>query len=120
MLAADVASVPPHIGRGGWTWYTGASAWAWRLGVERILGVRRVGGDVHIDPCLPTSWGRAEVHIRGDAGDLIVSIEDPERAGRGVVRTEVDGKPTSEGRIRMPRDGCDRHVVVRLGKAALE
>jgi len=44
VLAADVGAVAPHLGRGGWTWYTGSAAWTWRLGVEAILGLRLQGG----------------------------------------------------------------------------
>jgi cyclic beta-1,2-glucan synthetase len=91
VLAADVASVPPHVGRGGWTWYTGAAAWAWRLGIEGILGIRRVEGGVRFDPCIPTSWGCAKARIRGPEGILVVSIEDPDAVGRGVLELEVDG-----------------------------
>ncbi|MBW2230955.1 MAG: cellobiose phosphorylase [Deltaproteobacteria bacterium] len=117
VLAADVASVPPHIGLGGWTWYTGAAAWAWRLGIEGILGIRRVPGGVRIDPCIPTSWGHAQVRIRGPAGTLVVAIEDPDGVGRGVVEMEVEGERTDDAVVRFPEDGGERRVVVRLGGA---
>jgi cyclic beta-1,2-glucan synthetase len=116
VLAADVASVPPHVGRGGWTWYTGAAAWTWRLGIEGILGIRRVEGGVRIDPCIPTSWRRAEARVRGPAGTLIVSIEDPDGVGSGVVDREVDGKRVRDAVVRFPEDGSERRVVVRLGR----
>jgi cyclic beta-1,2-glucan synthetase len=116
VLAADVASVAPHIGRGGWTWYTGAAAWAWRLGIEGLLGIRRVEGGVRIDPCIPTSWGHAQVRIRGPAGTLVVSIEDPEGVGTGALDVEIDGKPARGSVVRFPEDGSERRVVVRLGR----
>jgi cyclic beta-1,2-glucan synthetase len=56
VVAADVGSVDPHRGRGGWSWYTGSAAWVWRLGVEQILGLRLLNGDLLIDPCLPKAW----------------------------------------------------------------
>ncbi len=118
VVAADVASVPPHVGRGGWTWYTGAAAWTWRLGIEGILGIRRVEGGVRIDPCIPTSWGHAEARLRGPAGTLVVSIEDPEGVGRGVVGVEVDGKVLRDGVVHFPEDGGERRVIVRLGPVA--
>ena len=101
VLAADVGSVPPHVGQGGWSWYTGAAAWAWRLGIEGILGIRRVEGGVRIDPCIPTSWGHAQVRIRGPAGTLVISIEDPDGVGTGVV--EIEGKRTGDALVRFPR-----------------
>jgi len=116
VLAADVASVPPHVGRGGWSWYTGAAAWTWRLGVEGILGIRRVDGGVRIDPCIPTSWGRAEVRIRGSVGTIVVSIEDPDGVGKGVLEVKVDGIPVRDAAVRFPDDGSERRVVIRLGR----
>ena len=56
VVAADIASVAPHVGRGGWTWYTGSAAMLYRAGLEAILGVERRGDTVHITPCVPTSW----------------------------------------------------------------
>ena len=54
VLAGDVYGAPPWVGRGGWTWYTGAAAWTWRLGVEGILGLRKEEGGLRIDPVHPT------------------------------------------------------------------
>ena len=115
VLAADVAGVAPHIGRGGWTWYTGAAAWSWRLGVEGILGVQRVPGGVRVDPCIPTDWEWAEVRVRGPAGDLRIEISDPERVGHGVRQIEVDGKPIEDDFVSFPEDGVDRGIAVLLG-----
>ena len=64
VVAADVYSVPPHVGRGGWTWYTGSAAWMYRAGVEGILGIRREGASVLIDPCIPAAWPGFEARIR--------------------------------------------------------
>jgi cyclic beta-1,2-glucan glucanotransferase len=116
VLAADVASVPPHVGRGGWTWYTGSAAWTWRLGVEGILGIRPVAGGVRIEPCIPKDWGHAEARVRGPAGTLAISIEDPEGVGRGGVEVEIDGVPARDGIARFPDDGSERRVRVRLGR----
>ena len=56
VVAADVYSVAPHVGRGGWTWYTGSAGWMYRAGVEGILGIRREGDFLVIDPCIPDAW----------------------------------------------------------------
>jgi len=63
VVAADVYGVPPHTGR-GWTWYTGAASWMYRLGLEAILGLRRVGEALHIDPCIPRDWSGYELTYR--------------------------------------------------------
>ena len=56
VVAADIYSVAPHSGRGGWSWYTGAAGWMYRAGVESLLGLSRHGSHIRIAPCLPASW----------------------------------------------------------------
>jgi cyclic beta-1,2-glucan synthetase len=114
VIAADVASVSPHTGRGGWTWYTGSAAWTWRLGVEGILGLNLRDGELLINPCLPKDWGSAEAEVRGPAGTLAIRIEDPERLGRGAVEITVSGVPLEGETVPFPTDGSVRRVVVRL------
>ena len=53
VVAADVYAAPGHVGRGGWTWYTGSAGWMQRAGVESILGLRIEGGALRLDPCIP-------------------------------------------------------------------
>jgi cyclic beta-1,2-glucan synthetase len=104
VLAADVGSLPPHTGCGGWTWYTGAAAWTWRFGVERILGLRLRNGELVIDPCLPPGWDGFEARVRGPTGTLSIRLEDPEQIGRGPV----------SGTTAFPVDGSTCQVHVRL------
>ena len=56
VVAADVYGVAPHIGRGGWTRYTGSAAWIYRLGLEGILGIHRAGAGLVIEPHIPAGW----------------------------------------------------------------
>ena len=64
VIAADVYSIPPHAGHGGWTWYTGSSAWMYRLGIEAILGITREGEHLRINPCIPQHWPGFTVNYR--------------------------------------------------------
>jgi cyclic beta-1,2-glucan synthetase len=64
VMAADVYSVAPHTGRGGWTWYTGSAGWMYRLIVESLLGLRLEADRLHITPCLPAHWPGYKVHYR--------------------------------------------------------
>ena len=64
VVAADVYAVPPHTGRGGWTWYTGAAGWMYRLIVESLLGIRLEVDKLHVNPCLPADWKDFTVHYR--------------------------------------------------------
>ena len=64
VIAGDVYSVAPHAGRGGWTWYTGAAGWMYRAGIEGILGIRREGASLVIEPCLPPDWPGYQVTLQ--------------------------------------------------------
>jgi cyclic beta-1,2-glucan synthetase len=115
VVAADVYSVPPHVGRGGWTWYTGSAGWMHRVGIEAILGITLRGGALHIDPCIPRRWPGFEVLFAPHGASYQVIVENPEGVCRGVSRIEVDGHPVS-GDVPLSRDGA-RHIVrVTLGR----
>ncbi len=116
VLAADIASVAPHTGRSGWTWYTGSSAWTLRLSIEGILGLQLRNGELLIDPCLPKAWGWAEAVIKGPAGALAIQIEGPEHVGHGSVEMTVDGVPVTDATVAFPTDGSVRRIGVRLGR----
>ncbi len=64
VVAADVYAVPPHTGRGGWTWYTGSAAWMYRLIVESLLGLRLEVDKLRFAPCLPADWKGFKMHYR--------------------------------------------------------
>jgi len=64
VIAADVYALPPHTGRGGWSWYTGSAGWAYRTLVETLLGINLRGETLHLSPRLPSSWKSMKVHYR--------------------------------------------------------
>ena len=64
VVAADVYAVPPHTGRGGWTWYTGSAGWMYRLIVESLLGLRLEVDKLRFSPCLPADWKEFKLHYR--------------------------------------------------------
>jgi cyclic beta-1,2-glucan synthetase len=114
VLAADIAGNAPHVGRGGWSWYTGAAAWTWRLAVEHILGLRLVGGDLRISPCLPTQWEGFEARITRPTGALVIRVEDPDRLGSGDVTITINGERRIRGTVTFPTDGTTSEVQVRI------
>jgi cyclic beta-1,2-glucan synthetase len=67
VVAGDISAAEPRAGQGGWTWYSGAAAWTWRLGVEGILGLTLRDGELHVDPCLPPGWGGYNAVLRRPA-----------------------------------------------------
>jgi cyclic beta-1,2-glucan synthetase len=117
VVAADVYSVAPHIGRGGWTWYTGSAGWMYRAALESILGVRLQGATLHLAPCLPPSWPRAEVRLRHLSSCYEIAIENPAHVSCGIARLELDGVPLllGSGSIELIDDGATHQIVVVLG-----
>ncbi len=90
VVAADVYAVTPHVGRGGWTWYTGSAAWMYRLVTESLLGVRLEGDHLRIAPCLPAAWNGFTVHYRHRETVYHIAVHQTAHA-TGDRRVSVDG-----------------------------
>ncbi|MDO8289847.1 MAG: glucoamylase family protein [Parvibaculum sp.] len=116
VVAADVYSIAPHVGRGGWTWYTGSAGWMQRAGIESILGLRIEGTVLCLDPCLPTTWPEARITFLHGAARYEIVIENPEGHSRGVVMADLDGVTLNERPLRIEIDDREgvRHLRVRL------
>ena len=56
VIAADIYSAKGREGRGGWTWYTGSSGWFYRVAVQDILGLQKIGTKLKINPKISISW----------------------------------------------------------------
>jgi cyclic beta-1,2-glucan synthetase len=116
VVAADVYSEAPHVGRGGWTWYSGASGWLYRAGLEWILGFRKHGSHLRIDPCIPREWKRFEITYRHGGSLYRISVENPKGVCRGVSRLSLDETPLSgDALIPLSDDGSEHRVQVVLG-----
>src|ERR1700722_12201762 len=92
VVAGDIYAEPPHVGRGGWTWYTGSAGWLYRTGMEWILGFRVRGMMLNIDPCIPRSWPGYSIDFRYHSALYRIKVENPSSVSRGVALTEMDGK----------------------------
>ena len=116
VVAGDVYAEPPHVGRGGWTWYTGSAGWLYRAGIEWILGFRVRGTAFSIDPCIPRTWPRYSISFRYHSATYNVRVENPHSISRGVARAELDGKPLP-GSVNIPlvNDGAEHQVLIVLG-----
>ena len=121
VVAADVYSEAPHVGRGGWTWYTGSAAWMYRAGVESILGLQVQGASLRLTPCLPAQWPRAQVSYKYGAAHYDVLIDNTQGDGCTVAVVEVDGIALASAAtaIALADDALVHRVVVRLGGTPL-
>ena len=120
VLAGDVYGAPPFVGRGGWTWYTGAAAWLWRLGVEEILGLRKENGGLRVDPCIPKSWPGFEATVRLGDHECHVIVDNTSGAGHGVASMTLDGVAVTSTFVQRGTGAGRRKLRVVLGTAALE
>jgi cyclic beta-1,2-glucan synthetase len=118
VVAADVYSVAPHVGRGGWTWYTGSASWMYRAGLEWVLGFRVRAGKLLLAPCIPTDWPQFAIVFRHASARYEILIENPHGVSSGVAQVELDGKrlPTGETQIVLADDGRTHQVRVILGE----
>jgi cyclic beta-1,2-glucan synthetase len=115
VVAADIAGRAPHVGRGGWTWYTGSAGWLYRLGIEGILGLQRWGDELRINPCIPARWDRFTVTYRFRRSTYSICVENPDGVNRGVQKIEMDGEALSAQTIPLLDDGVAHVVTVRMG-----
>jgi cyclic beta-1,2-glucan synthetase len=115
VMAADVYTHPAHIGRGGWTWYTGSAAWMYRLGLESILGLRRRGGCVAIAPCIPTTWPGFTMRWRHEGSVYEITVENPDQRNRGVSKAWLDGVRVDADAIPLAGDGALHRVRLVMG-----
>jgi len=115
VMAADVYSSPLHVGRGGWTWYTGSASWMYRVGVEHILGLKPEGQYLMVDPCIPQSWSKYEVNYNYKSSTYRIVVENPQGVTRGVRTVLLDGQKLPDGKIPLVDDGISHEVRVIMG-----
>jgi cyclic beta-1,2-glucan synthetase len=115
VVAADVYSLPPHTGRGGWTWYTGSAAWMYRVALESLLGFQLHGDRLRVQPCIPAAWPGFEVtYHRGNTTFHIV-VDNPGRVQRGVRGVACDGRVLPDLEVPLAEEGGTHEVRVTMG-----
>jgi cyclic beta-1,2-glucan synthetase len=120
VVAADVYSVAPHVGRGGWTWYTGSAGWMYRAGIEGILGFHLAGDSLRLTPCIPERWARFDLTFRYRSSRYEITVLNRRCDVRGASRsthTTVDGTalPQDECSLKLLDDGATHRVEMTLG-----
>ncbi len=112
VVAADVYAVSPHIGRGGWTWYTGSAGWMYRLILESLLGLRLETDRLHFAPCLPSEWESFKIHYR--YRETVYHITVLQTGNAGPVGVIVDGVEQTAKAIPLFDDHREHSVEVRI------
>jgi cellobiose phosphorylase len=113
VIAADVYSVAPYVGRGGWTWYTGSASWMYRLGMEMILGLQRVGEHLQINPNIPKGWSQIQINYRFGTSLYHILVK---QENRNIPQHEItmDGNSLTDGLIPLFDDGQTHEIVVMM------
>ncbi len=117
VMAADVYAVAPHIGRGGWTWYTGSAGWMYRLIVESLLGLRLEAGRLHVAPCLPAHWAGCTIHYRYRETVYHIAVSQTpagDDGGGDVTSVTVDGVAQRGLAIALVDDQREHAVAVSV------
>jgi len=123
VVAADVYGAPPHVGRGGWTWYTGSAGWLYRVALEAVLGIQLQDGErLRVKPCIPDDWPRFTVRYRLPDGKTRyeIVVENPDRHAEAMRSVTIDGRPglLRDGAATIPllKDGEVHRVGIVLGR----
>jgi cyclic beta-1,2-glucan synthetase len=122
VMAADICSAPPHVGRGGWSWYTGSAGWMYRLTVEELLGLRLEVDKLRLEPRLPDDWKGWTVHYRFRETFYHLAFRrqgepgDKGKAGDKVVRLTLDGQEVKAPLLPLKDDHADHRVEVVIGR----
>jgi cyclic beta-1,2-glucan synthetase len=116
VIAADVYGVAPHVGRGGWTWYTGSSGWMYRLGLERILGVTKTAAGLYFDPRIPPTWPAFTLTYRHKGVTYEIDVDNPEGVSQGVKWIKLNGDIRSDNLIPWRDDDTVHYIQVMMGK----
>ena len=112
VVAADVYTAPGHVGRGGWTWYTGSASWMYRVGLEAILGFTRRGDRLTFRPAVPAEWARFGITYRFGNSTYAITVEEPGAVRDGQAVLVLDGTVQADASLRLVDDGCAHTVVL--------
>jgi cyclic beta-1,2-glucan synthetase len=117
VVCADVYSAESHVGRGGWTWYTGSAGWMYRTAIEGILGINLRGDVLSINPCIPHAWTGFEITYKHGSSRYHVAVDNPNGVCRGIVRASLDDREISRTacEIGLVDDGKYHYARITLG-----
>ncbi len=114
VIAGDAYSRVPHVGRGGWTWYTGSASWVYRTIVESMLGLEREGERIEIKPNLPPDWSGYDIGYRFGSAQYQIHVEVVNQTGKEGTSVWIDGQAQPETAIRLRDDGQNHDVRVTI------
>ena len=118
VICADIYSKTPYLHRGGWTWYSGSAAWMYRLGLTALLGFKKTGNTLQIDPVIPPSWDGFEIKYKFGATIYQIKVINSTHVSKNVQYINLDGKILNQTAIPLVDDGQEHRVEVIMGAPA--
>ncbi len=115
VISADIYSKPPYLHRGGWTWYTGSAAWMYRLGLTALLGFKKTGNTLRIDPVIPPNWDGFEITYKFGATSYQIKVNNPMHIAHNVQLVKLDEKILANTAIPLVDDGQEHIIEVMMG-----
>lgn len=112
VITADIYTVDPHNGRGGWSWYTGSAGWTYRLITESLLGIKRHGEFISIHTRLPADWPQVSLTYQQGSSQYQIMV----KRGENGYQVMMDGQPLADGMIPLQDDGVNHQVEVWLAE----
>ncbi|OFW02633.1 MAG: hypothetical protein A3I61_10990 [Acidobacteria bacterium RIFCSPLOWO2_02_FULL_68_18] len=116
-IAADVYAHPMHVGRGGWTWYTGSAGWMYQAAIQALLGLRRQGATISVEPCIPAVWPGYSIDWTLGTTRYRFTVTNPEHRSQGIASAHLDGVAVNPRAIPLREDGDEHEVTIVLGVA---
>jgi cyclic beta-1,2-glucan synthetase len=113
VVPADVYTAKGQVGRGGWTWYTGSASWMYRVGLEGILGLKKRGDTLFVEPRAPASWQGYSIEYRHGKSVYAIVVLNKNGVEGTAVEVKVDGQVAADGSIQLVDDGNRHEVVVQ-------
>ena len=115
VVVADLYTADQHLGRGGWTWYTGSASWYYRTGLEGILGFTKRGESLTVNPCIPAAWDGFTIEYSYMSSTYVINVRNPSHVEHGVNKVTVDGALVPDSVIALKDDGKRHDVDVEMG-----
>ena len=116
VTAGDIYGIASHLGRGGWTWYTGSAGWMYRSAVENILGFNLIEDKIlRIDPCIPRGWREYEIIYRRGKTEYHIKVENPLGVCQGIAEIRFDNKSLADNEINLTDDEQIHQLRITLG-----
>ena len=112
VIAADIYGAENLAGMGGWTWYTGSASWAYKAGIENILGLVIEKNSIIFNPCIPKEWKEYKIKYKYKGSIYNITIKNPEGKSTGITKVLLNGKEVAEKQVPLQKNAGEQQIEV--------